>query len=403
MVEYITTILTDYNAYMKEIFGNQDFLISTITMAVIGIIGVIIRYIPSALYYQFKKHLTIVINIDSSHESYYNVMQNIFNGGLIHKSKFINIKNGKWGYDAAELQLGEGVQFFIIKKIPVLVIVRSNLVRDTILYTVSFYTLTLFSKKLLNVIYNSATIDRHVKDKTRIIKFSSDMTDTIYQNKETLKNTVTIKPAEKVITHIKDFINNKDYYYKNGITYKTGIIMHGIPGSGKTSLIRAIAGEFNFNIFLIKSISNLEKVVISRNTDDDNKISLIVLEEIDKLVGGEDSNKGSLTNKINDVQLSTLLQDLDGIIRMDNVIIMATTNYIDKLDKALLRPGRFDCIVEFGYIDNEEFNKFLDFYYGKQLPNNNFRIKDTTPAEIQKEFLSGISYDEMIDKFVISN
>jgi len=403
MIDMISHILNEYNLYMKEIFGEQEFLISTFTMALFGLIGVIVRYVPSFLIYQIKKHLTVSVRIDSTQESYHNIMGNLFDKKLIYKSRFFNIRNGRWGYDMTQLQLGEGMQFFIINKIPVLVSVDSKEVRDDIVYSVHFTTFVGFGKKLINVLLNSAKIDRHELDKIKIIKIEKDRNEIIYQKRESLSNKVLTKSAKKVIEIIEKFIENESYYRNKGLSYKTGILLHGVPGTGKTSLIRTIASEFDMDIYLIKSVFDLEKALYFDSSN--NKTRLIVIEELDSYSIDRESiekNSNKLGDLVAETNLNELLQNLDGIIQADNVIIMGTTNYIEKIDKAIIRPGRFDHLIEFSYIDEDEFNDFLDFYYGRNLKNFDIKIKKTTPAELQKEFLSGLSFEEYIKKFVVN-
>jgi chaperone BCS1 len=415
MIDFISHVLSEYNTYMNEIFGKQEFLISTITMVLVGIIGVILRYIPSLLWYQTKKHLTITVRIDSSHESYHNIMENLFKNNLIFKSRFFNIRNGRWGYEPPQLQLGEGVQFFSINGIPTLIMVSSREVKDDILYSISFTTFIGFGNKLLDILMKAAKLNRREKDKLRIVSVDGGEKEIIYQRKEDINKKVLTKPAKKVVEIIDRFVNEKDFYYEKGLTYKTGILLHGVPGSGKTSLIRALASKYDFDLYLIKSLKDLEKVmrsVIHYYTEDSEKIKMIVIEEIDNYALKRDDNeevegqanevkiKSDVGELLSGLNLNDLLQNLDGIIQVDNVIIAATTNHIEKIDSALLRPGRFDHIIEFGYIDVDEFNDFLDFYYGKNLRNFDIEIKQTTPAELQRAFLDKLSFEQFVKKFV---
>ena len=403
MIDFISNILQSYNLYMKEIFGNQQFLISTVTMIIVGILGVIIKYVPEFLFYQFRKFLTITIRIDSTHESYHNIMKNLFENDLIYKSKFFNIRNGRWGYEPAQLQLGEGVQFFWIKGIPILIYVKSQEIKDDMLFYVTFTTFIGFGKKLLNILLENAKIDRYEIDKTRIVKIDRNERVVIYQRKETLENKVLTKSAKQAVKIIKEFLNKKDFYFKKGLTYKTGILMYGLPGTGKTSLIRSIAGEFDLDIYLIKSIADLEKALYVESSENE-KTRIIVIEEIDNYSvnreNQEEKDGNDMGKLLAEINLGELLQQLDGIIQADNVIIIGTTNHIERIDKALLRPGRFDHLIEFGYIDEDEFNDFLKFYFDKDLREQNIKIKKITPAELQKEFLQGSSFEEFIKKFV---
>ena len=95
--------------------------------------------------------------------------------------------------------------------------------------------------------------------------------------------------------------------------------------------------------------------------------------------------------------LASILNSLDGLVAPRNAIFIFTTNHIEKLDDALLRPGRIDLKIEINGITNETFGKFCKYHYGEE-PNNDININsDLTFADLQLEVMKGATLDELIE------
>ena len=151
---------------------------------------------------------------------------------------------------------------------------------------------------------------------------------------------------EKICNHIDRFISNKSFYTERQLLYKTGIILYGEPGTGKSSLVKALASKYNRNVVNIntsniKSI-DLNKLTLSINVDLAREY-IILIEDIDTLFL---NRKDSKSDKEDHAVINKLLQFLDSNSSPNNVIFIATTNHLDRLDEALLREGRFDLKVE---------------------------------------------------------
>lgn len=182
---------------------------------------------------------------------------------------------------------------------------------------------------------------------------------------------------EKIVNSIKDFINNEKWYNEYNIPYKTGFLFHGVPGSGKTTLIRAIASMFNLNLYFLpfsRNILSTEKLAsLFADIEPD---SLIVLEDVDVLF--DNKEKRETKEHLN---FSTLLNVIDGPTFTEGTILMMTTNHIDKLDPALIRSGRVDSKIEFKYSDSFQQEKLFK-HFNKNLIQTN--------SEVSKEFVDAL-------------
>lgn len=111
-----------------------------------------------------------------------------------------------------------------------------------------------------------------------------------------------------------------------------------------------------------------------------------------------DANKNSGGKKV----LRDLMNAIDGLITQENFIIIATTNSIDTLDPALIRPGRFDTAIKIDYIDIEVFNKVMMRYFGK-ITNGSLKKTNLTISRLQVEFLMGKTFEDFCRKYISEN
>ncbi|KAH7630388.1 BCS1 N terminal-domain-containing protein [Sordaria sp. MPI-SDFR-AT-0083] len=190
------------------------------------------------------------------------------------------------------------------------------------------------------------------------------------------------KVKKELIDDVTDYLNpaTRRWYANRGIPYRRGYLLHGPPGTGKSSLSLALAGFFKMRIYIVSlsSIAANEENLASLFSELPRRC-VVLLEDIDtaglthtredgKVVavdpgsGSADMVPGQLTPgdgttttpaPSGRLSLSGLLNILDGVASQEGRVLIMTTNHLEKLDKALIRPGRVDMIVEFGRADKE--------------------------------------------------
>jgi chaperone BCS1 len=169
--------------------------------------------------------------------------------------------------------------------------------------------------------------------------------------------------SDRILKDVRDFIGNPRWYLERGIPYRRGYLLYGPPGCGKSSFITALAGELQYNICII----NLGEKGL---TDDRfNHLlsivppsSVILLEDIDSACARKEG-KDEKYDYGGSVTFSGLLNALDGVAATEERLLFMTTNYIERLDPALLRPGRVDMRVKVDYATPYQIKKsFVRFY-----------------------------------------
>jgi AAA+ superfamily predicted ATPase len=191
---------------------------------------------------------------------------------------------------------------------------------------------------------------------------------------------------EDIINDIDIFKNNSKLYDKYGMPYKRVYCIYGPPGTGKSSLIFSIASKLNKNIAMLNFGSGITDESFIKLMSNLPLNSILLLEDIDALFVDRKSSSDSGTGFLS---FSTLLNILDGNLRVNGLLTFMTTNYANKLDSALLRKGRIDYKIKIDYISKYQIESFAKLYYPKitkielnKFITNLLKIKKLTSSEL---------------------
>ncbi|KAI8128372.1 Mitochondrial chaperone BCS1 [Lucilia cuprina] len=207
--------------------------------------------------------------------------------------------------------------------------------------------------------------------------------------------------SEQIISDCKEFISNSQWYTDRGIPYRRGYLLYGPPGCGKSSFITALAGELEYGICLLNlSERGLTDDRLNHLLNVAPEQSIILLEDVDAAFASrEDVSKQSAAyDGLNRVTFSGLLNCLDGVASTEARIVFMTTNYLDRLDPALIRPGRVDVQTYVGFCSEYQLvEMFKRFYKQEDNSVNDYASdfakavlavgKPVSPAQIQGYFM----------------
>jgi predicted AAA+ superfamily ATPase len=185
-------------------------------------------------------------------------------------------------------------------------------------------------------------------------KYNNGFISTMATLDNRLMDSLYYKNNEKelVCKHIDKFFDNKKLYEERNILHKTGILLYGEPGTGKSSLCKAIASKYNLDMILIdmNTFENIDLYKLTDSINADQNTYLVLLEDIDTIYN---MNRDKETTIEDRKIINKLLQFLDSNSSPSNVIFIATTNHPEILDNALLRDGRFDKKIEIKPLDEK--------------------------------------------------
>ncbi|KAL1751007.1 hypothetical protein FB107DRAFT_266954 [Schizophyllum commune] len=185
-------------------------------------------------------------------------------------------------------------------------------------------------------------------------------------------SSIVLQPGVKdmLLADCKDFLASEEWYAERGIPFRRGYLLHGVPGSGKTSLIHSLAGELGLDIYVVSlSSKGMSDNTLTTLMGHVPSRCILLLEDLDAaftrgisrdanstgvptttaatVSTSKDANNNNDNNDGSTLSLSGLLNSLDGVAAAEGRLLFATTNHIERLDPALSRPGRMDVWVNF--------------------------------------------------------
>ncbi|KAF7297731.1 hypothetical protein MKEN_01396700 [Mycena kentingensis (nom. inval.)] len=237
-------------------------------------------------------------------------------------------------------------------------------------------------------------------------------------------NTIVLEPGvkEMLLGDARDFLASEKWYSDRGVPFRRGYLLHGVPGSGKSSLIHALAGELMLDIYVVSlSSAWISDSVLMGLMGRVPKGAILLLEDLDAAFTrsvqrrGDDSDDDNKKEQgpqlpagskrrarekegreregrnemsdLNTLSLSGLLNALDGVAAAEGRILFATTNHLEKLDPALSRPGRMDVWVEFKNASKWQAEAlFRNFFPSAEAEDDG----DITESEIDEAALADI-------------
>jgi SpoVK/Ycf46/Vps4 family AAA+-type ATPase len=283
----------------------------------------------------------------------------------------------------------------------------------------------IFEDKINRINFESKTADLNIlkkyieflmndidKKKTKILKIHRVHTiekkeetivswETLFtQTTKNFVNTVVSKTVEKEFyDDIKWFISNEKWYSNKGLAYKRGYILHGPPGTGKSSLIKAVANEYSLEVFNIeleniKTNTQLMKLITDINYKVKNKKYILCFEDIDrtdfiKSINNPHYEHYKMSGLHRGISMSTFINILDGLVDTHGRILIMTANEMKDINNlgVMIRPGRIDKLVKVDYCDNDQLCRmFKLFVQDKEINESKITISPNTitPADFIK-------------------
>ncbi|KAF9410530.1 hypothetical protein BGZ94_001621 [Podila epigama] len=205
------------------------------------------------------------------------------------------------------------------------------------------------SRKVIQSLILDAQMKFIERDQSRTVIFAADQYGAWRRTKSRPKrplDTIVMDPKLKefIVDDAKEFFASESWYSERGLPFRRGLLLYGSPGTGKTSFIHALAGELGLNIYVINlSSKTISDDTLSELVSDTPARCLLLIEDVDAAFVQRESKDAA-----SGITFSGLLNSVDGVSAQEGRMLCMTTNHIDRLDEALIRPGRVDVRAKFG-------------------------------------------------------
>jgi cell division protease FtsH len=213
--------------------------------------------------------------------------------------------------------------------------------------------------------------------------------------------------AKESVKDVVDFLKNPEKYTSYGARMPKGVILYGEPGTGKTLLAKAVAGEAGVPFYAVSGSDFIQVYVgvgasrirqlFKKARNNSTGKAVIFIDEIDAIGKKRDGARGAGGSDERDQTLNALLTEMSGFNEKEGIVIMAATNRLDMLDPALLRPGRFDRHIEITLPDVCAREKIINLHL-KNKPIGNINTKEWAQ---KTSYFSGAKIESLVNEAAI--
>lgn len=396
------TSLDDIKARAIELYswGNDqnEFATAGVSLWLLGVLTYLARDIPNKIWRFVVKQTTVTLTLNNCDNVYDNFLAWYHETGRSKKSRTLvasnHYNNEKNKYET-RISSGYGLHFFTFGG---KIFTFSRAEKDASMTketkeSIELKTIGRSQAQFLDLI-EEVTPSEEKDEVTDIFRWST--TDHYWkrQGEQASRRFDSVilpqKTKDDITHHIETFLAEREWYLEKGIPYRTGIVLHGVPGTGKTSLVRGICERFDKSLYVI-NLNTLTDQALEEAFGALPRGSVVLMEDIDtysitneRKEGVKPSSAEAMSEVIGGLTLSGLLNAIDGIVASDGRILIATTNHLEKLDPALIRKGRFNLSVNINYLSDECFRKFFEIFYPNFpiSPTVDFKT-EMSPAELQ--------------------
>jgi len=202
---------------------------------------------------------------------------------------------------------------------------------------------------------------------------------------------LAVGQMERIVEDMKLFISSEREYARKGVHWHRGYLFHGPAGTGKTSLVKALASHFGRDLYYLPMGSIRDDVELTKAFASVPNNSILLLEDVDsfKVTASREDQQDGDKPVSSGISLSGFLNVLDGVMTPHGLMLIMTSNYKERLDPAIIRPGRIDVDETIGVLEGDQAERLFKAFYG-MAPKGHIRVEGIAASnciEIMKRHL----------------
>jgi chaperone BCS1 len=358
---------TVFHELIKLIFSGQNqFASGGLLLMLIGSIGVFLRSLPTCLWAWIVGQCTMTITVKDDDAAFRWVKEWLIEQPFLARVRRLDLDTTLRGAQLAMIP-APGRHWFWYRGRPIWVYfyrsVESNGYTRHRSESLTFETMGRDRKFVKSLVEDIVACHREKLGTSSYLYVYDEGWSCAEAYSSRLLESVILKPGEKehLLQDLEKFRASRDRYRRLGVPYHRGYLLHGPPGTGKTSLVSALGAKCGMSIYVV-NLTDFTDRTLKSAINDVPENSIILFEDIDCMRAG---HRRELTETREllavpaegrdkkeepriGVTLSGLLNVLDGFFAPENVVFVMTTNHLEMLDPALLRPGRIDYRLYMG-------------------------------------------------------
>lgn len=348
--------------FLKHVLSGQNqFASGGLLLMLVGGIGVFLRQLPERLWWWIVARTTLTISVKDDDTAFRWVKEWFLEQSFLKRVRSLDLDTTLRGAEIALIPAPGRHRFFRGRRPFWVWFSRSEETKGSSqrrLESLTFRTIGRDTRILRHFVDEIVACHHKKRCTASYLYVYNDGWDNVEAYAPRLLESVLLKPGEKehLLQDLERFRVSRPRYRRLGVPYHRGYLLYGPPGTGKTSLVSALAERFGMSIYAV-NLTEMNDRTIKNAINWVPEHSVILFEDIDCMKAGhrrpphvtresaQDSPGDSVQSAAGDrsgVTLSGLLNVLDGFHAPENVIFVMTTNDVDALDSALLRPGRID-------------------------------------------------------------
>ena len=388
-----------------QIAGNEMF-IGVVTASSIGTALYLARAVPRGLYRLALRWCTITLEVDNTDPGFVWIRVWLARHPYVRRSRRLRLSgrrdidarqigNGAW-----DLVPGEGYHVFLHRGRPVVLHYRidEENARGHFLRQ-HFHLRTLGrSQAFLRSLIHEAAVLCVGDDRVRVYDFREGYWHLSSSKRPRGLDSVILPPRQldRLVRDAEWFFASGDWYAERGIPYRRGLLFSGPPGTGKSSVVLALASRLAKPVYALNLASVTSDGALMEAFAETPQDAILLVEDIDAIRIARarvDENGKPEAQSLGQATLSGLLNAIDGVAAPEGRLLVMTSNHPEHLDPALVRPGRIDLHERFGLLGPAEVMRmFLRFHPGRDADAARFAQalgRPISPAELQCILLDG--------------